>query len=213
MPKRARTDEQKEARANAILDVAVRRFVDERFDAVTMSAVAREMGLAKGTLYLYFPTKEALFLAALERELDSWTAALYEALDALPAWAGKEEVAHTLAQSLAERPVLTDLLSIQHTVLEQNITEERALAFRTRFAGDLRDTAERIHRHLPTVDLATATNWLVRVHALVVGLKQASNPSPAVAAVLQRPSLAPLRVDFAEELSESIRDLLLGARR
>jgi AcrR family transcriptional regulator len=37
-----------------------------------MAELAEQCGLAKGTLYLYFDSKEELFLAALELELAAW---------------------------------------------------------------------------------------------------------------------------------------------
>lgn len=44
-----------------ICEAALRRFLSEGFERTRMLDVARDAGLAKGTLYLYFPTKEALF--------------------------------------------------------------------------------------------------------------------------------------------------------
>ena len=37
-------------------------FLQTNYEAVTIAAVAQESGLAKGTVYLYFKTKEELFL-------------------------------------------------------------------------------------------------------------------------------------------------------
>ncbi len=60
----------KEARRRAILQAARQVFARKGYDPATLEAVAREAGLAKGTLYLYFRDKEDLFfqvvLATLE---------------------------------------------------------------------------------------------------------------------------------------------------
>ncbi len=60
--KRARSEDQKAERQAVILSAA-RDMIDETgFDGVTMSALAKRAGLAKGTLYLYVRSKEELFL-------------------------------------------------------------------------------------------------------------------------------------------------------
>lgn len=44
-----------------ICQAALKRFLSDGFERTRMLDVARDAALAKGTLYLYFPTKEALF--------------------------------------------------------------------------------------------------------------------------------------------------------
>jgi AcrR family transcriptional regulator len=56
-----------EARRGAILDAALRVWARRGFDGTSVAEVAREAGLTKGTLYLYFPSKQALLGATLER--------------------------------------------------------------------------------------------------------------------------------------------------
>lgn len=55
------------AKARQILDGARRVFLAQGFDAASMNDIAREAGVSKGTIYSYFPSKDALF-AALIRE-------------------------------------------------------------------------------------------------------------------------------------------------
>ena len=52
-----------EARRAAILDAALTVFADHGFEAARLDDVAAKAGVAKGTLYLYFKDKEALFEA------------------------------------------------------------------------------------------------------------------------------------------------------
>ena len=53
---------QKTAETQArICEAALSRFLSDGFERTRMLDVARDAGVAKGTLYLYFPTKEALF--------------------------------------------------------------------------------------------------------------------------------------------------------
>jgi AcrR family transcriptional regulator len=57
-PKRRR---RKDARPSEIVEAARLTFLDKGFAATRVEDIARRAGVSKGTVYLYFPTKEALF--------------------------------------------------------------------------------------------------------------------------------------------------------
>ncbi len=59
----------KEARPREILAAAVEQFVEHGYAATRLEDVARRAGVTKGTMYLYFTSKEALFKAAVEASL------------------------------------------------------------------------------------------------------------------------------------------------
>lgn len=54
-------------RQEEILDVAARLFAEQGYHQVDVQTVADELGIGKGTVYRYFPRKEALFLATVDR--------------------------------------------------------------------------------------------------------------------------------------------------
>ena len=54
---------------NRILHAAIESFGQTGFDRTKMDDIAKRLGLSKGTLYLYFKSKEDLFLAICERHL------------------------------------------------------------------------------------------------------------------------------------------------
>lgn len=55
-----------------IIAVALNLYVGYGFSRIKMDDVAEKLGISKKTLYLYFPSKEALFEAALLTTLDAW---------------------------------------------------------------------------------------------------------------------------------------------
>ena len=55
----------KAERERRILESATRLFSEGRFDEVLMDDIARTAGVAKGTLYSYFPDKEELYFAVV----------------------------------------------------------------------------------------------------------------------------------------------------
>jgi len=62
----------RETRREAILDVAQRSFLEHGYAATTMSAIAAELGGSKGTLWSYFPAKDLLFAAVLDRATEAF---------------------------------------------------------------------------------------------------------------------------------------------
>lgn len=72
----ARTDEvhakrerRKEARPGELLDAALDLFVEKGFAATRAEEVAARAGVSKGTLFLYFPSKEELFKAVVRENI------------------------------------------------------------------------------------------------------------------------------------------------
>ena len=57
----------RDARREAILDIAAEVFLEEGFDAASMSTIAAKVGGSKSTLYNYFKSKEDIFQAHVER--------------------------------------------------------------------------------------------------------------------------------------------------
>lgn len=65
----------KEARPQELLDAALELFVEKGFAATRSEEVAARAGVSKGTLYLYYPSKEELFKAVISQRLSKEIAA------------------------------------------------------------------------------------------------------------------------------------------
>ena len=65
------------AKRRQILDGARRVFLDHGFDGASMGEIARAAGVSKGTLYVYFDSKEALFEALTISEKSDLAEALF----------------------------------------------------------------------------------------------------------------------------------------
>src|SRR5215213_601933 len=64
-PRRVRSDAERQAKERAILDAALDVFAESGFAPARLEEVAARAGVAKGTIYLYFPSKQALFEALI----------------------------------------------------------------------------------------------------------------------------------------------------
>ena len=74
----------KDARPDEIRAAALALFAERGFAATRLDDAARRAGIAKGTIYLYFPTKEDLFRALVRQDLLPNLAALEQAAAAHP---------------------------------------------------------------------------------------------------------------------------------
>ena len=68
-PVAATRQRRKEARPQELLDAALELFVEKGFAATRSEEVANRAGVAKGTLYLYYPSKEDLLKAVVHENL------------------------------------------------------------------------------------------------------------------------------------------------
>jgi AcrR family transcriptional regulator len=66
-PRRPLDEELRASRTQQILDAAARLFAKHGYADADTQLLADELGVGKGTLYRYFPSKKALFLAAADR--------------------------------------------------------------------------------------------------------------------------------------------------
>lgn len=208
--RRARQPHQKEGRRQDILAAGLRCLEDERFQALTMARIAEEAGVAKGTVYLYFGTKEELFLALLEDMLLAWFEALDDSLGASREPLGAEGLAGLVTRSLEDLPHLPRLLGILHGVLEQNVDYLSALRFREFWATRLQRTGRYLEHRVPALREGQGPGLLLKVHALVLGLWQLSDASPVLEEVLAAPGLQVFRLSFSELLFQSLLDLIHG---
>lgn len=210
---RARSADAKAERRDIILAAARERFGAGHPADISMVQVAAAAGVAKGTLYLYFKTKEELFLALLEYDLDGW----FDALDsALGYGAGRLQAAalsDVLVKSLVERPALRRLLALQGPVIEQNVEYDRALRFKWRLAARMTATGALLERRTVFLRPGDGVRLLQQLHALTAGLQQLAEPAPVMRRILEAPGMEVLRVDFERELRAAVRPLLTGLER
>jgi len=71
----------KEERPDEIIDAAILSFLGKGYEATKLEAIARQAGVAKGTLYLYFETKEQLFRSVVQKITESNFLTLRKAIE------------------------------------------------------------------------------------------------------------------------------------
>ena len=91
----------KEARPQELLDSALDLFVEKGFAATKIDDVAARAGVSKGTVYLYFPSKEELLKAVIRHNLSLTIA---QGIDIVAQFEGSTaELLHLVANTWWER--------------------------------------------------------------------------------------------------------------
>src|SRR5580700_9460021 len=142
MFQRARSEEQREARRQAILGAAAAMLAEMPVAEVTLNELSRRAGLAKSNVLRYFESREAVLLELLDSAWQDWLAWLDQDLaasvnPAAPAAGRCAQLAATVAASLAARPMLCDLISAQAAVLERNVSLEVAARYKRASMADI----------------------------------------------------------------------------
>lgn len=208
---RARSPEDKDLRRTQLIDAATQLFADADFDAVTVARVAERAGLAKGTAYLYFATKETLFLALVRAELAQWLKDLAQKLKRVRSNQPERAVPQAIAKSVAGRPVLCRLLVLLHTVIEPKLDEATAREFKLYLRDLLGHAGSLIAAKIPGMPARDAATLVLQTHALVISLTQLASPAPVIQRVLAADaSLQSMQIEFEPFLTQTLVALVRG---
>ena len=94
-----------------ILDAALRSFGTRGYDATSLDAIANSLSIRKQTILYWYPSKEALLEAVIDRSAADLAEAMQAALEgAGPSWDRVEAVVRSVFRLAARRPELLGLL-------------------------------------------------------------------------------------------------------
>ena len=207
---RARTLEDKDLRRSHLLHAAAELFAQTDFDGVTIAEMAYKAGVAKGTAYLYFSSKQLVFLALVTAELTEWELALSSALKALPSPRTADAVPQTIARTLAQRSTLRRLLVLLHSVIEPSLDFESAHNFKVFLRDLVARLSENLATHIPGLPPAEAATLVMQIHALVIVTQLASPPHTIAQVLEQDASLQLMKIEFEPFLAHTLVTLLRG---
>jgi len=215
MARHAHALEDKLARRQAILDAARQLFVAGAGELPTVLEIAGAAGLAKGTLYLYFRTREEIFCELI---LQLWLDMLGEIGAAFETAKGPRSakvaayIDHLL-EYLATCPEILRLDALAYS-LERNVDPDVRREQNLRFAAQLGDAGARadVALRLPA---GRSVQIMMRSYALMRGLWQMTHQqqqrSGAPSGAPSDPILAQLFPDFEPTLREALKEYWRGA--
>lgn len=205
---RARAPEDKEQRRADLLAAAKKLFSKNGGALPSVAQVAKAAGVSKGTLYLYFRTKEEIFLALFEESLAHWLAGIRN----VAMHGGREGILERVLEAvwsyLEKDPDFLRVAVLTSSVLERNIDPARALAHKRAVAVELASTFQELRRAFPELAPAEAAGLLTRSYGTIIGLWQMAEPPPVIRELMvKHADLAPFRIGFEKETKRALRAL------
>ena len=96
-----------------ILAAAERVFARHGFFAAKVSEIAKEAGVADGTIYLYFKNKDDLLICLFESRMKQVNDVLRAAIDGLPPLDALRALVRTYLRLIHEEPAAAEVLTIE----------------------------------------------------------------------------------------------------
>jgi AcrR family transcriptional regulator len=213
---RARTDEQRAVRSQAILDTAAAMLQEMPVADLSLNELSRRVGLAKSNVLRYFDSREAVLLELLHSSFREWLAHLAAELpSAIRRRAGfkrrAEQLAAAITGSLVERAVLCDLMSTQAAVLEHNVSVEAITRYKLAVLADAEVLAGLVSDALPELSQDDAWRYTVGIWLMTSALWAHARPPEAVLqACAADERLEKTHLDFPAALEDYLTTLAIG---
>src|SRR6267142_2224204 len=188
-----RRAQNKEAIRKRIVSAALSLFQTKGFDATTTKAIARKAGIAEGTVFNYFRTKEDIALHFFEQEVDQAIASVRDnpRLQKAPLEEKLFALVHSQLEYLApyERFIGAAFIHALKPASPLGIFSHRAQELRHRYIGFVQELfAESMpkQRHSPLTFLAPEVFWFYYLGALLYWLHDSSPGKQNTLAFLDR---------------------------
>lgn len=211
--RRATTKDERAYRRKQILQAASDLYVENSFFEINMAIIAKQAGLAKGTLYLYFPTKESVFLGLQQSLLPAFFKGLRERFSHLGTPGNEPALTAALADWMEENPTLMRMFAINQVVLENNVQHVEIREYKLQLLGEVMKTGSLMENGLTYLQPGQGAKLLLTFYSCLVGFWQTAYPAEMVEEVIgNHPELQAFNIDFKKEMQTLMLYHLSGLR-
>ena len=206
---RAILEEDKLVRRDAILEAAQALLLEHDGELASVDEVAKRARLAKGTVYLYFKSKEEIYLALHELRSHEF----FDNLDALTARLGSKTGLRQIARTWLdcfERHPSYPMLASRCFDFEHRVDFDTLIAFRSAIARRLDQSGTRLEGIFPELKRGGGAKLLILSYSLTLGLWRLTEPTPHRERLLKHKAMDVFHMDFAAELETALIALWRG---
>jgi AcrR family transcriptional regulator len=197
---RARQPAQIEERKEAILRTALILFQKNGLENVSLSDIARAVGLAKSNIYRYFESREHIYLVVLQRLAAQFEQRLYPPLEKLKGKGTVAKVADIITEAYMDSPEYGELITVVNSVLEKRLTPPLVINFRTVFLERRKRLSTVLASALPGTTAEKMLPFTLHIFLHVPGLWTFCYPRPDSEKLLNEPKHRPLKLNFRREM-------------
>lgn len=209
--KRARNPKAKEIRKHSILDAATRLFQADPSTLPTTSQISKHCEISKGALYLYFKSKEEIFLAIVESYYLEWL----DTFDIKSLSSAQQKLDATVLNTVLDKscthltnnPVFMQLASMSSSVIEPNVDPRVLLTHKNELSLKINKVSQSMSENLDGLSSTQIASLIIRSYSILLGLWQTACPIEKVFKVTQSSNLHILIPDFSTTSREMIKQL------
>ena len=168
---RARLEIEKLERKNEILLSAEKLFLKKNKDItkISVESIVKESNLSKGTFYLYFKTKEEVYLDLLEKLFEEWFDSIKKAFRALNRNPDVNKIVFALIDYVLTHEYFINLISISNIIIERNISDKRLFDYKLKIQKMVFELSEIIEARITSIELGQGAILLMRSYAILLG--------------------------------------------
>jgi AcrR family transcriptional regulator len=178
---------------------------------VSLTDIAREVGLAKSNIYRYFESREHIYLVVLQRLAVRFEQRLYPPLKKLNGKGSVTKVADIMTQAYIDSPEYGELITVVNSVLEKRLTPPLIINFRAVFLERRKRLAAVLASALPAISAEKMLPFTLHIFLHVPGLWTFCYPRPDSEKLLNEPEHRHLKLDFRREMTLFLEAILKEA--
>lgn len=207
MSTRAYTGEQKSEKRDRIIAAAESLFSLGRFQLPSINQIIKQTGDAKGTVYLYFKTKEEIYLSLLAQGLEVMMQEMARLIKRRPEHIAIE-MAKTYIQLASARPKIYYLACVASLILDSNVSREFMTEFKSRLLQATNALADMAVEAGYFPDQGAARTKMLVSYNIFLGMWLHTHPPGSVISVMKENGLTDLIYDFEQELCDCFEKVL-----
>ena len=209
---RARNESEKAVKRKAILDAAWALLKDSDGQLPTVIEIANHAQVSKGTVYVYFKTKEEIFLDLFVAKLQEWVADLKRILPET-----EQPSIHTFSSALTEyptnHPLILALGGLLHGVLEKNAPLSAIVDMKAQVAGLVDECGQLFNQYFPWLPPRQGAKFMLTAYTVFSGIFQsAASCSEELKNELKKKGIDIFEVDVKTDMVKTSDILLEGIR-
>ena len=158
-----------EARKEEIIAACAALYEEKGFKDTTIKDIGEAITLTRTGIYIYFETKEEIFLALLGREYDAWVSEMREIMARKTAMT-RNDVAEVLAGTLTNHPRLLRLLSMNLYEMEANSRAERLVEFKKSFGASLETVDQLLQQYVSDMNEDQRRKFIYAFFPFIYGI-------------------------------------------
>ncbi len=203
---RARDPQEKELRRQALLDAGRKLLAKFGGKLPPVSEIAKQAGVSKATVYLYFDTKEELFLNIHAQMVREWLTKVAAAIDRFVEGENMDAIINMLSEQLSEDPDFIQLSVITSGVLEKKVGVDALLVYKTAFVESVLPVLTSLIKAVPGINGTQLRTLIIQTYSMILGLWQMSVSAEIFdEAAKKNPLISQFKVDMNNDLRNAMR--------